>query len=494
MSLALPPQCRALGFIRNPFPQTPDADCYFRTDQNERQFAEMMHCVRAGKGFMLLTGDVGTGKSTFLRRMIDRLNGDGCVTAYVFNTFLQGRDLLLAINRDFGLAAGADLTDDLARLNHFLIDANDRGQSCVVLIDDAQNFDAATLELVRLLSNLETRQHKLLQIVLAGQPELAALLSRPSIRQLASRIVQHAHLTPLSAQECGRYVDFRIGQCLGAGGPVTLTEAARRALYAYCSGNPRWIHLIMDRCLYGVITRSDRRIEAMLIHAAAREAGMATAARGPGGRGRRFWHGAAALVGIAAIGMGVAARKLAKTPAAAPVTATAAQAPHGESTTGAPATLHDCLAALGAARWLPVLEHGLTAETAALLDQSLAQQKLALTSAQEARPAGRHCSWTTASGTWLLTSLTHAPFPVQTGAREDAIRWLQQRLAAAGTYTEPVDGIPGPRTRAALAEFRARRGLAFAPALNPVTMTMLEISAPAVPAANAATDAIRTVK
>jgi len=105
----LPVHLSTLGFVRNPFPQTPDADCHFRTEGIKRQFTEALHCVEAGKGFVLLTGEVGTGKSTFLRCLMDELIAKERDVAFVFNTFLQGRELLLAINRDFGLAPGADL-------------------------------------------------------------------------------------------------------------------------------------------------------------------------------------------------------------------------------------------------------------------------------------------------------------------------------------------------------------------------------------------------
>lgn len=260
-----------LGWTRHPFPPTPDAGRYFYTAHLEQEFAEALHCLLARKGFVLLSGEVGLGKSTFLRHLIEALQGQGASVALVLNTFLQGLDLLNAINRDFGLVPGADFAESLETLNQFLLECHQAGSTCVLLIDDAQNLSLESLELVRLLTNLETGQHKLLQIVLAGQPELQDSLARPQIRQLASRIVKHLQLGPLSADELGRYVDFRLG---GDAAGVRLTAAGLRELRACSGGNPRRIHLIMDRCLYGVLLRNDGLIDAALVGKATAEAGF----------------------------------------------------------------------------------------------------------------------------------------------------------------------------------------------------------------------------
>src|SRR5690606_10455304 len=165
-----------LGLERSPFPTTPDAENYFSTGPIEGELAEAVHCVLARKGFVLLTGDVGTGKSTFLRRLLDEVEDRGAIVSLLFNTFLQGPDLLAAICRDFGVKAGTDAAANLDALNRFLLRCWHDGRTCVLVIDDAQNLDVASLELLRLLSNLESGQEKLLQIVLAGQTELVATL------------------------------------------------------------------------------------------------------------------------------------------------------------------------------------------------------------------------------------------------------------------------------------------------------------------------------
>jgi hypothetical protein len=192
-----------------------------------------------------------------------------------------------------------------------------------------------------------------------------------------------------------------------------------------------------------------------------------------------------ALAGFAASGIGLAAWMPAEGTAGEVATVQAVQAHAG--TPG----LHACLATLGASNWQPILENGLNLQTSRPLSESLAVQRLGLTAAplSGAKPAGAHCTWTNSSGRWSLSRLTHAPFPVHTGAPGDAVRWLQQRLAAEGTYREPIDGVPGPHTRAALAEFRAQRGLPPTPNLDHGTMVMLSAHS-----MTTATEAIRTLK
>lgn len=269
----------ALGLSHSPFPPTPDANHYFETPGLERDLTEAQHCLLARKGFVLLTGEVGQGKTTFLRRLLRAVEADGARSSLIFNTFLQGPDLLAAVLRDFGLRPGRDAAGNIAQLNRFLLTCWRAGTTCVLFIDDAQNLDAGSLELLRLLTNLESGQEKLLQIVLAGQPELEDALRAHGLRQLASRIVKHVRLSPLDPPALARYVDFRLA-CAGDDGRVRLDAAALDALYRHSAGNPRRVHLIMDRCLYGVIASGDAAVGAGLVRRAAAEAGFAPAAVG----------------------------------------------------------------------------------------------------------------------------------------------------------------------------------------------------------------------
>lgn len=186
-----------LGLSRNPFPPTPDAGSYFFTSCLEEDFAEIAHCIEARKGFVLLTGEVGLGKSTMVRRLLDTLQGKKCHSALILNTFLQDGALLSAIQMDFGLPPNDSVEQGLEQLTQLLIARHQAGEISLLVIDDAQNLSVQSLELVRLLCNLETNQEKLLQILLAGQPELEHTLASPELRQLKSRIVKHARLTGL---------------------------------------------------------------------------------------------------------------------------------------------------------------------------------------------------------------------------------------------------------------------------------------------------------
>ncbi|MBZ0105720.1 MAG: AAA family ATPase [Sulfuricella denitrificans] len=468
----LPLHLSSLGLERNPFPQTPDADCYFRTESIERQFTEALHCMLAGKGFMLLTGEVGTGKSTFLRALMDELIAADCAVSFVFNTFLQGRDLLLAVNRDFGLAAGADLADDIDRLNHFLIEQNSHGKTCVVVIDDAQNLDTSSLELLRLLSNLETRQNKLLQIVLSGQPELLDVLAKPEIRQLASRIVQHTRLSAFTPAECSRYVDFRISRA-SSDGRIRLDSAAQGALHRHSRGNPRRVHLIMDRCMYGVVSCEQREIGKRLVDMAAGEVGVARRAQPQ--RHVRKW----VLTVLACLGIGVVAWAgvpssvtmrspvPATEPVSAPVQAIVAQ------------PLSSCMESLGAGSWVGVLQNNMDTEIQPAIERSLAESGLLIAQLPAGwritRQAGSfYCQWESHASTWLLWRPAFLPFELTDEARGENIRWLQARLAEKGYYAVRVDGMVGVHTIEALQAFRNQYGLPASGGTDAWTLFMLE--------------------
>ncbi|MBU0594596.1 MAG: AAA family ATPase [Gammaproteobacteria bacterium] len=465
----LPLHLKSLGLERNPFPQTPDADCYFRTENIERQFTEALHCMLAGKGFMLLTGEVGTGKSTFLRALMDELIAADCAVSFVFNTFLQGRDLLLAVNRDFGLDAGADLADDIDRLNHFLIEQNRHGKTCVVVIDDAQNLDTSSLELLRLLSNLETRQTKLLQIVLSGQPELLDVLAKPEIRQLASRIVQHTRLSAFTPAECSRYVDFRISRA-SSDGRIRLDKAAQGALHRHSLGNPRRVHLIMDRCMYGVVSCEQREIGKRLVDMAAGEVGVAGPAQ-PQHRARNWM-----LTVLACLGIGVAAwagapsstmRSPVLLPARVPAQVQAEQ------------PLRSCLENLGAGKWNSVLQNSMSIEIQTAIGRSLAENGLALARQPAgwripSQTGGSYCQWESHASTWLVWRPSYLPFDLANEAQGENIRWLQARLAEAGHYSFRVDGMVGIRTIEALQAFRIQNGLPADGGADAWTLFMLE--------------------
>lgn len=254
----------ALGLVRNPFPPTPDAGSYFFTPQLEEEFAEIFHCIEARKGFVLLTGEVGLGKSTLVRRLLDTLPEGKCHSALILNTFLQGSALLSAIQVDFGLPPTESLEQGLSQLTDFLLKQHQKNNISLLVIDDAQNLSIESLELVRLLCNLETAQEKLLQIFLVGQPELEQTLEQTQLRQLKSRIVKHTRLTGLKREELACYFDFRINASQ-AKNKLSIQPTAVDKLHQVTKGNLRQIHLILDRCLYGLVTTKQTEIDVRLL-------------------------------------------------------------------------------------------------------------------------------------------------------------------------------------------------------------------------------------
>lgn len=285
-----------LGLRRHPFPPTPDPMAYFQTSRMGRELQEVEHCLASHKGILLISGEVGLGKSTLLRHLLDDADPDSTRFALVLNTFLQDDELLAAICRDFGLTPGDGLGENLERLNAFLLERWAEGQTCVLMIDDAQNLSVSSLELVRLLSNLETGQEKLLQIVLCGQPEIEEVMARRELRQLDSRIVKRVRLEPLGHDEVPRYVQFRLDSAGGAG-RFGITGPAARRLHQLTGGNLRRLHLVLDRCLYGLVGRSHPQIDVALVESAATDLGLPGARR----RGPRVWRPVAAGVVLAVV-------------------------------------------------------------------------------------------------------------------------------------------------------------------------------------------------
>ena len=264
-------QLRALGLKRFAFPVVPDATGFYMSTGNETVVAEMLHSIESRKGFMVITGEVGLGKTTLSRRMLMELEKRGIQTALVFNTFHQGAELLSEINKDFGIGVGThDLQSQLSALNEFLLKNLALGINCAIIIDDAQQLSIDSLELVRQVSNLETDSEKLVQILLVGQPELETKLRAHRLRQLRSRIVLKYFVSPYTLQETKQYVQFKLAYA-GGQGRLRVTEPAFRLLQRFSGGNPRRINILMDRCLYATIAYDSDEINRRLLKKAARE-------------------------------------------------------------------------------------------------------------------------------------------------------------------------------------------------------------------------------
>ena len=258
------------GLNDNPFAITPDPRFLFLSARHTEALAHLLYGVTESGGFTQLTGEVGTGKTTLVRTLLEKLP-DNVDAALIINPRVSVLEFLRSICREQQVRFKADHTpqDLIDALNAHLLQAHARGRRVVLIIDEAQGLSAEVLEQVRLLTNLETREQKLLQIILVGQPELREMLARTELRQLAQRITGRYHLTPLSASESRAYVNHRL-TVSGAMAPI-FTAAALRTMQRVTRGIPRLINIISDRALLGAYTHEMRQVDSGLVRRAARE-------------------------------------------------------------------------------------------------------------------------------------------------------------------------------------------------------------------------------
>ncbi|GAB3359717.1 MULTISPECIES: ExeA family protein [Giesbergeria] len=478
----------ALGLVRNPFPPTPDAGSYFFTPRLEEEFTEIRHCIETRKGFALLTGEVGLGKSTMVRRLLDTLPPGKCHSALILNTFLQGEALLSAIQTDFGLPPAESVGQGLTQLTEFLIAQHQADQISLLVIDDAQNLTVESLELVRLLCNLETGQEKLLQILLVGQPELEQTLASPQLRQLKSRIVKHTRLTGLKKDELTRYFDFRVNAA-NASGRLSIHPAAVEKLYQVTQGNLRQVHLVLDRCLYGLASHRQSVIDVALIGRAVADLpdlGMAPGATAPEHRTQRAWLAAGLLAGtatVAAAGWYWTAQQAEPLPAAPANTVPAPAAPAAPATqawTEPPKAVtpepseqttpqsHPQDVALSPRQ---VCEQKLKAVAEA--DDVLQVQRLPTGVADMLRPSNRVCSFKADEETWAAWLSRNQVRHILTA--QQATRSVQSVLKSQGLLDIPApDGLFGPKTGEALSRFQQQHRLAPTGQPDELTFLLLE--------------------
>ncbi|UCF93782.1 MAG: AAA family ATPase [Desulfobacterales bacterium] len=258
------------GFREKPFKLVPNPVYLFLSKSHEEALAYLNYAISQGDGFVEITGEVGTGKTTLCRAFLQSLDSDA-EAAYIFNPKLESKQLIQAINDELGIKTHADNTKDLIDvLNAFLIRKKSEGKKVLVLIDEAQNLPQSVLEQLRLLSNLETTQDKLLQIILVGQPELADILDSHELRQLGQRITLRYHLLPLNYDETKAYIRYRLN-IAAQKQAVKFDRAAFKHIYRYSKGIPRLINIVCDRALLTAYGLNQCRITGGIARASIRE-------------------------------------------------------------------------------------------------------------------------------------------------------------------------------------------------------------------------------
>lgn len=285
------------GLTDEPFGVTPDPKFLFLSRAHEEALAHISYGIENSRGFIMLTGEVGSGKTTLMRHLFADL-GPGYHTAVILNPRMDTLELLKFINHDFGIAVKRKTTHKslLDDLNRFLIGCHRKGEKAVLAIDEAQELSVECLEFIRLLSNLETDKRKLLQVILVGQPELREIVGHRRLKQLNQRIAVRYHLGPLKPRETARYVNHR----LRLAGAMALSFPARGAkmIHRFSGGIPRLINLSADRALLSAFNEGATSIKTSAVRDALKDLGD-----GAGRRPTPLWT--LLVVMLIAVGIGV---------------------------------------------------------------------------------------------------------------------------------------------------------------------------------------------
>jgi general secretion pathway protein A len=262
------------GFVEKPFSLTPDPKYLYKSESHANAFEVLQYAIRRREGFVVVTGDIGTGKTTLCRAVLEQLDRR-TFSALILNPFLSEEDLLRLVLQDFGVVsrdeirrgrlAGVSKHELIETLNDFLLSLLPLRATALLIIDEAQNLPRAVLEHIRILSNLETNKEKLLQIVLVGQTNLKDILRSPELRQLDQRVSIRYNLTPLTEDETAAYVDHRL-TIAGGETAVSFTPKALKVVHRCTSGIPRLINLVCDRALLGAYSERAQRVTPEMVH------------------------------------------------------------------------------------------------------------------------------------------------------------------------------------------------------------------------------------
>ena len=270
----LPMYNKFYNFRENPFSVTSDPEYFYSSHHHSDAFSHLVYGIEQRKGIIVITGEIGTGKTTLCRALLNRLD-PRIKTALILNPYFSEIQLLQMIVKDLGIQGNfKNKLELIDTLNTFLLEESAQGNNVAVIIDESQNLNVRQLEQIRLLSNLETEKTKLLQIVLVGQPELLDKLKLPALRQLTQRIAVRYHILPLEKGEVNEYVLHRLRV---ASNPtdgrvaVQFTSKALDAIYLYSKGTPRLINILCDRALLSGYVSETATIDEQIIYKCARE-------------------------------------------------------------------------------------------------------------------------------------------------------------------------------------------------------------------------------
>jgi len=340
---------RFFGLRQQPFSIAPDPRYLYMSERHREALAHLLYGVRGGGGFVLLTGEIGAGKTTVCRCFLEQIP-KRCNVAYIFNPKQTVTELLRSVCDEFRIphrTEGATVKDYVDALNEFLLQTHAVGQTSVLIIDEAQNLSADVLEQLRLLTNLETNERKLLQIILIGQPELRTMLARPELEQLAQRVIARFHLEALTPKETVHYIRHRLGVA-GLNRPLPFEREALKRIHQLSRGVPRRINLLCDRALLGAYAGNQPAVSAEIVEKAAGEVFDGPLPREAGAPRPAWQRAAIAAAVLASLGLAIwagvalerrgAARTAAAPAAAASAVAQAASDAASAATAAAPAS------------------------------------------------------------------------------------------------------------------------------------------------------------